>query len=95
MHTAIAVAVAVAGYRFPSCGNWSPNEPVSTQVKEPSGGDRREPQRPDLWQYICKFVLTSTHPLSAPFFFFCATAHQNVCARALQKLLHISYCLII
>ncbi len=32
------------------CGNWSPNELASTQEKDPSGGDWREPQKPDLWQ---------------------------------------------
>ncbi len=31
-------------------GKWSPKEPVSTPVMVPSGGDRREPQRLDLWQ---------------------------------------------
>ncbi len=29
-------------------GKWSPKEPVSTPVRDPSGGDRREPQRLDL-----------------------------------------------
>ncbi len=29
------------------CGNWSPDELVSTRVRDPSGGARREPQRLD------------------------------------------------
>ncbi len=29
------------------CGNWSSDELVSTLVRDPSGGARREPQRLD------------------------------------------------
>ncbi len=35
----------VISLRYGVYGKWSPNESVNTQVRVPSGGDRREPQR--------------------------------------------------